>query len=94
MKAVLITDFKDVADDGSIVHMVVWRVPEPVPPTTHGFKYRLVYIVNGERVIGFDNERGKGDHCHLDGKERPYTFQTIDRLIDDFIAEVGKRRAP
>jgi hypothetical protein len=28
------------------------------------------------------------------GKERPYTFQTIDRLIDDFIAEVGKRRTP
>jgi len=38
-------------------------VPTPVPPTTHGFKYRLVYIVNGVRVVGFDNERGKGDHC-------------------------------
>ncbi|GAB1424260.1 DUF6516 family protein [Thauera terpenica] len=92
MDATLIIDFKDVADDGSIMQMVVWRVPEPVPPTEHGYKYRLVYIVKGARVVGFDNERGKGDHCHLDGEERPYTFRTIDQLVEDFIAEVEKRR--
>lgn len=94
MDATLITSFKDVADDGSIIEIVVWRVPEPVPPTTHGLKYRLVYIVKGERVIGFDNERGKGDHCHIDGAERPYSFTTLDQLIEDFIAEVAKRRTP
>lgn len=92
MSATLIHDFKDVADDGSIIQMVVWRLPEPVPPTTHGLKYRLVYIVNGVRVVGFDNERGKGDHCHLDGVERPYRFTTIEQLIEDFIVEVEKRR--
>ena len=94
MGATLITRFKDVAEDGSIIEAVVWRVPEPVPPTTHGLKYRLVYIVNGERVVGFDNERGKGDHCHVDGAERPYRFTTLDQLIEDFIAEVAKRRTP
>ncbi len=40
--------------------MVVWRLPEPALPCAHPFKYRLVYVVEGERVIGFDNERGKG----------------------------------
>lgn len=94
MDATLITRFKDVAEDGSIIEVVVWRVPEPVPPTTHGLKYRLVYIVNGDRVVGFDNERGKGDHCHIDGAERPYRFTTLDQLIEDFIAEVAKRRTP
>lgn len=94
MDAELITSFKDVAEDGSIIEMVVWRMPEPVPPTTHGLKYRLVYIVSGKRVVGFDNERGKGDHCHLDGIEHPYGFTTLDQLIEDFIAEVAKRRTP
>lgn len=88
MKATLITQFKDVSLAGEIIEMVVWRVPEPVPPTTHGYKYRLVYIVEGKRVIGFDNERGKGDHRHIDDNEHPYEFAGIDQLIEDFLAEV------
>jgi hypothetical protein len=94
MDAKLITEFKHVADDGGIIQMIVWRVPEAVPPTEHGFKYRLVYVVEGVRVVGFDNERGKGDHCHIDGEEHPYHFSTVDQLIADFITEVEKRRAP
>ena len=68
--------------------MVVWQVPEPVSPSEHPFKYRLVYVINGERVIGFDNERGKGDHKHVGGRELPYRFVSVDQLIDDFLAEV------
>jgi hypothetical protein len=90
----MIHRFRDITPEGATIEMVVWHTPEPVPPTTHGFKYRLVYVANGERVVGFDNERGKGDHCHLDGREQPYTFTTVDQLIDDFIAAVEQRRAP
>ena len=64
-----------------------------VPPAKHAYKYRAVYVANGERVVGFDNERGKGDHCHLDGKERPYRFTTVEQLVEDFIAAVAARRA-
>ena len=60
----------------------------PVPPTTHGYKYRLVYIVAGQRVIGFDNERGKGKHRHNENMEYPYEFVGIDLLIEDFLLEV------
>ncbi|MEZ5450985.1 MAG: DUF6516 family protein [Thiolinea sp.] len=88
MKATLITQFKDISAAGEVVEMVIWRVPEPVPPTTHGFKYRLVYIVGGERVVGFDNERGKGDHRHWGDAEFTYEFKNIDQLIEDFLAEV------
>ena len=44
------------------------------------------------RVFGFDNERGKGDHCHLDGIEMPYTFISVEKLVGDFIAAVAARR--
>ena len=92
MPAKLITSFKNVNPDGSILEVVVWRVPKPVPPSTHVYKYRAVYIVNEERVVGFDNERGKGDHCHLDGVESRYNFTTVEQLVEDFIAAVDARR--
>lgn len=88
MKAQIITRFKEVAPDGSLVEMVVWHVPELVPPSEHAYKYRLVYVVDGVRVVGFDNERGKGDHRHIDGREIPYCFVDADQLIDDFFREV------
>ena len=93
MSAELIVRFKDVGPDGSIIEWVVWRVPEPVPPTDHGYKYRAVYVVDGVRVVGFDNECGKGDHCHLDGQEMPYTFRGVEELVEDFIRAVEARRS-
>ena len=92
MKASLITRFKDVTPEGGVIELVVWRVPEPVPPSEHGFKYRAAYAVDGVRVVGFDNERGKGDHCHVGSAERPYTFLSVERLIEDFIAAVSAAR--
>lgn len=90
MKALLITRFRDIAETGDGIEMVVWRVADPVEPSTHGYKYRLVYLEGGRRVVGFDNERGKGDHKHVGENEIPYVFIDVDRLIDDFIAEVKK----
>jgi hypothetical protein len=92
MPAQLITCFKNVTTDGAILELVIWKVPRPVPPTEHGYKYRAVYVVNGVRVVGFDNERGKGDHCHRDGVEQPYVFISVEQLIEDFIAAVAARR--
>jgi hypothetical protein len=40
------------------------------------------------------NERGKGDHCHLDCLKVPYTFTGVEQLIEDFIAAVAARREP
>ena len=92
MVAQLITRFKNVNPDGSILELVVWRLPIPVPPTDHGYKYRAVYVLDGQRIVGFDNERGKGDHCHVDGKELPYTFISVEQLVEDFITAVSARR--
>jgi hypothetical protein len=92
MAAQLITRFKNVNPDGSILELVVWKVDTPVPPTEHGYKYRAVYVLDGQRIVGFDNERGKGDHRHLDGEELPYTFTSVEQLVEDFIAAVSARR--
>lgn len=92
MRAELIVDFKGVTPEGGIIQMWVWKVPEPVPPSGHGFKYRLYSGLAGRRVVGFDNERDKGDHRPLDGREVAYDFESLERLIEDFIAEVEKRR--
>lgn len=87
MKATLIRHdrFNDVF--GNIVEMKIWAVPV-TEHTPYGVKYSLVYVVDGERAIGYDNERGKGDHKHIDGKEKPYQFTDVDILIEDFANDV------
>src|SRR5574337_1691049 len=72
----------------AFAEVVVWRLHEPVTPSPHLFKYRLAYVVGGACVLRYDNERGKGDHRHTDGTQRPYAFTTPDQLIADFEADV------
>lgn len=79
---------KFVRDDGSIVEMVVWQVPTPVPPCTHRYKYRLYYGRNGLARLRYDNERGKGDHRHIGSDEQAYVFTSLETLLDDFERDV------
>jgi hypothetical protein len=79
-------------EDGAIVEMVLWRVPTPVQPSTHGLKYSLFYGRAGVREVGYDNERGKGDHRHFHGVEMPYAFTTVERLVEDFWSDVRALR--
>jgi hypothetical protein len=69
-----------------------WPIANYRASSRHGFKYRAVYAVEGVRIVGFDNERGKGDHQHLGALERPYLFTTVDRLVEDFIAAIDAAR--
>lgn len=68
--------------------MVIWQLPDPVSPSEHTFKYRLVFVRNGKRVIGYDNGRGKGDHRHLGKTEASYRFVDEAQLLDDFWQDV------
>lgn len=73
---------------------IVWHLPEePVPGSQHLYKYRLYYGCSGRRDIGYDNERGKGDHRHYGDNEVPYEFVGFEQLIDDFFADVTAHRA-
>jgi len=75
-------------EDGSFTEIVIWHLDAPVPPSMHCYKYRLVHIVNGKRVVGYDNERGKGDHKHINDREMPYFFSTPSQLLADFQNDV------
>jgi len=92
MKASLIYRFEQDFDDGGKVRMVIWHLPTPVRPSEHPYKYRLVYLEDDKRVIGFDNERGKGDHRHDGETETVYPFSDMPTLIRDFIGAVRQRR--
>ena len=70
------------------VEIVIWHVAVPVSPSAHPYKYRLTYVVDAKRVVGYDNERGKGDHKHLHGRERSYQFVSPQQLIDDFMRDI------
>ena len=72
--------------------MVVWQVPTPVPPSEHAFKYRLVFVRAGKRIVGYDNERGKGDHKHIGEREVPYRFVDIETLMADFLRDVEAKQ--
>ena len=88
MKAMLLARAKEVRDDGSIVEVVIWELPEPVPPCLHKFKYRLFFGTTEQARVRYDNERGKGDHRHVAGREEPYAFLSIDELLDNFERDI------
>lgn len=92
MSATQIFRDRRVFEDGCFIEIVIWQVPEPVPPTDHSFKYRLFYGRRAERIVGYDNERGKGDHRHLGVTEEPYVFSTIAQLLNDFERDVASFR--
>jgi hypothetical protein len=94
MKARPVLHSKDVYENGDIIEIKIWEVPAS-KDKKHGFKYSLAYIVNGRRIVGYDNGEQKGDHRHVRGKVSPYRFKDIDRLFEDFKNDIKKvRRRP
>lgn len=89
-KAVLIEKSRTVLGEAVFFEVVLWHLPDPVPGSAHPFKYRLALVVNGECVLRYDNERGKGDHRHIGGIEEPITFTTLETLYDAFQADMER----
>jgi Family of unknown function (DUF6516) len=88
MKAELLMRERRVVEAG-FIEVIVWRLPELLSGSTHSFKYRLAYVVESECVLRYDNEAGKGDHRHVGTREMPYVFISVDRLLDDFLADIA-----
>jgi len=76
--------------DTAFAHVVVWQLSQPVLGCAHCYKYRLAYVVAGDCVIRYDNERGKGDHQHRDGVETAIAFVSLPQLLTDFFAEIDR----
>lgn len=84
MKAVELFRERVIYAEDRFAELVLWRVPHPLPGSRHTYKYRLAYIVEQVCVLRYDNEAGKGDHRHFDGKETHYRFSSPEKLLADF----------
>jgi hypothetical protein len=84
VKAELLLRERHQLDSESFVEMRVWHVPRSVRGSGHEFKYSLAYVVEGECVLRYDNEAGKGDHIHWADKDQSYNFTTPEQLLADF----------
>jgi len=91
-KAELIYRDKAIFADGSILEMTIWRLPSTSSERKHGLKYSLYFGREGKRVVGYDNERGKGDHRHYGNREEAYRFVDVETLVADFMADVLKEQ--
>lgn len=92
MKAILLYRDRLDFDDGAVVEMVIWQVPTTVSGSRHRYKYRFCDGRGGRRVVGYDNERGKGDHRHRHGREDSYRFTTVERPVSDSLPDVAEER--
>lgn len=93
MAAKLIYRRRHTFPEGNIIEVVIWQVPTPVRGSQHYYKYRLFYGgKQSGRIVGYDNERPKGDHRHYGEQEEPYTFVSVEKLLEDFLNDVAMRR--
>ena len=88
MAAEMLLDERHVLSEPAFAELVVWRVPAPVRGSEHEYRYRLALVVDGECVMRYDNEAGKGDHRHVGDKEYEYQFEDAEKLLADFWTDV------
>lgn len=90
MRAVPLVRTRIIYTDTAFAELVLWQLPKPAVGSRHLYKYRLAYVVQGECVLRYDNEAGKGDHRHWGGHEQVYDFVSVDDLIADFRADIAR----
>jgi hypothetical protein len=74
-----------------LVEMQLWRIPVPDSDRPHGFHFRLYFGRSNECLLLYDTHSGKRAHRHIDGREEPYEFTSVDALIEQFRAECAAR---
>jgi hypothetical protein len=77
-------------NDGSILQLVIWELPEPLIGSSHCYKYRFYFGRDGIPIVRYDNERGKGDHRHYEGKQEFYIYIDLDTLLQDFLNDLAR----
>ena len=93
VKAELLLRERQGLTETAFVEVVIWRVPRPARASGHDFKYSLALVAEGVCILRYDNEAGKGDHKHIDGREMAYRFIDLITLQADFWNDVEAWRA-
>ena len=91
-KAILILDTKTILQDGRIVQRKIWQLPQQQVDRPHGLKYRLYCGKEGQTIVRYDNESGKGDHRHVGAQEleTTYVFTSLVQLLKDFAQDIER----
>ena len=92
MRATRLFHDKTSLPDGSMVEMSIWRVPAVDSERPHGLKHSLFFGRDGRRIVAYDNERGKGNHKHIEGRESRCRFVSMEQLVADFLMDVERAR--
>jgi len=90
MKAVELFRRRISYKETAFAELVLWQLSAPLPGSTHSYRYRLAYVVNGVCVLRYDNESGKGDHKHFRDKETRYAFDTVEKLLASFQRDIER----
>jgi hypothetical protein len=90
MRAELLMWRRVVLEVDAFAEIVFWKLPAPRHSPGPVYKFRLAYVVDGKCVLRYDNERGKGAHRHCDGVETSYAFDTPERLVAGFLADIRR----
>jgi hypothetical protein len=93
MKAQLLIKTRRILSENAFVEAVIWKVPQPVIGSTHNFKYRLAFVIDGICQLRYDNEAGKGDHKYAGAVETVYYFTSPEQLLSDFWHDVDNWEA-
>ncbi len=72
-----------------IVDIKIYKVPKD-KYHPEGFKYSLVLIKSGKRILGYDNHERRGHHVHRGKRELPYKFIDEWKLLGDFQRDIEK----
>ncbi|EMO1603960.1 hypothetical protein WCX44_004769 [Salmonella enterica] len=92
MPAIELMNLRIQVDDNAFASIRILEVDPAILGSNHTYKYSLAYVVNGECVMRYDNERGKGDHKHIGANEYPVEFTTIENLIASFQEDIHQLR--
>lgn len=90
MQATLVARTRIVYAESAFAELVLWKVPSAAVGSSHEFKYRLAYVVDGVCVVRYDNEVGEGDHRHCGEKESEYSFSTPEALLAAFERDMAR----
>jgi hypothetical protein len=77
MKSRLLQKSKEEFSGGVIVETVVWELTTATLDRPHRIKYRFYCGRNGDCIVRYDNETGKGDHRHYGNHEESYCYTLL-----------------
>jgi len=90
MRASLVRRIKVIDELENTIEIKMWQLPKATKDKPHGYKYSLVYVVGGKRIIGYDNAERKGDHRHIRETTEPYRFTSLKKLASDFYRDIER----